>query len=235
LGGNASRNNRNLSLFEIGRVFEAQGKDRPPLEAEILAGALTGIHGPVLWNGKSQVADLYLGRGILETLVSRVSDLTWTFTRAGHSGCDGLKCEVDGRLIGRVLSVSGALLKRFNLQEPAVYFEVELEPLFSLRRKAVKYQPVSKFPPSDRDLAVVTEDQVSAVEMIQTIRAESDLLEEVALFDVFRGKELGEGKRSTAFSLRFRKAESTLTEKEVDGAVERILTKLKAKYNAVLR
>jgi len=235
VGGNKGRSNRDLAFFEMGRVYESVEKGKQPVETEVLAGALSGLTRPVQWDGKNQEADMNVVRGIVEAAINRITGKPAIFSRDTFCECDGLKVEAGDAAVGRVLSVSGALLKHYDIQDPVCYFEIDLEQLFKVRQSEIKYRPMSKFPPSDRDLAVVTDNPVSAVEMVQTIRAESELVEDVKLFDVFRGKELGETRKSTAFSIRFRKPDRTLTENEVEAAFQNILAKLKSKYSAILR
>ncbi len=235
VGSNKARSNRDITIFELGKVFEVKGENFQPIETEIAAIAMSGLKDPVQWNGKNREADIYIARGLVDAFVSRLTGYKVNFTFEAHYGCEGLKCEASNVVIGRVLNVSGIILKHYNISEPVYYIEIDLEQLFRMKIEEVRFKSMSKFPPSDRDLAVVTDEKTSTVEMINTIRAESQLLEEVVLFDVFRGKGLGENKKSTAFSLRFRKPDGTLMDKEVDAAFEKILSKLKNKFNAILR
>ncbi|HEX9660481.1 MAG TPA: phenylalanine--tRNA ligase subunit beta, partial [Rhodothermales bacterium] len=97
-----------------------------------------------------------------------------------------------------------------------------------------RYTPVSRFPAVVRDLAVVVDQEVTAASILETVKAVSTMLSSTEIFDVYRGTEIGAGKKSVAFSLSFR-AGRTLTDQEVDALIDQIVASLSSKWNAQLR
>ena len=99
----------------------------------------------------------------------------------------------------------------------------------------LRYKPLSPYAPVKRDLALVCNEAVSCGEIEETIRKASPLVREVKLFDIYRGANLGEGKKSMAFSLELRADDRTLTDTDSEGVVTKVLNSLKEKINATLR
>lgn len=213
---NQNRSNMDLALFEMGRVYEGTGAATLPDEKEMVAAIFTGRAAPVRWDGRNEAFDLYAIRGLLDAFSGKIS---------------GGRDESDIAAI----QVPGGVLKHFDVKGPVFYFEVSLERLAGLRRGAAKYRPLSKFPPADRDMALVVDAASNVTEMAATIRKEGGFIESVSVFDVFQGKGLPEGKKSVAFSIRMRKADNTLTDKEIDETFSRVLKRLETKYLATLR
>ncbi|MBO0707535.1 MAG: phenylalanine--tRNA ligase subunit beta, partial [Candidatus Dormibacteraeota bacterium] len=101
---------------------------------------------------------------------------------------------------------------------------------------ARRYQPLPRFPAVERDLAVTVADQVEAAALTAAIEASAgDLLESVRAFDEYRGEQVGAGRKSVAFRLRFRSPERTLTDKEVDRAMKEVTRALERDFGASLR
>ncbi|MFH0919544.1 MAG: phenylalanine--tRNA ligase subunit beta [Fibrobacterota bacterium] len=232
---NKNRNSDDLALFEIGRVFNSRGADVQPEETERVAAVFTGRQSPCRWDGKTEDWDMYALRGLAEAFIHKLTGRPVRFPATEFYGCPGVSIELQGKAFARILSLGSRLLKAYDIKGGVWYVEMELAPLFEARRGVVRYRPLSKFPPSDRDIAVVTDDAISADEMMESIRRESPLIESVAIFDVFKNPELGAGRRSAAFAIRMRKNDGTLTDAEVDGVMTRVLGRLKSKYKAELR
>jgi phenylalanyl-tRNA synthetase beta chain len=99
-----------------------------------------------------------------------------------------------------------------------------------------RYVSLAKFPPAERDLAIVVPEEVLAGELEQAIRqAGGELLMDVRLFDVYRGKQISSGKKGLAYSLRYQSPDKTLTDSEVDKIQQKITMTLRKKFGAVLR
>lgn len=233
--GNLARRNSDQALFETGRVFAKGADHKQADEREVIAGALTGRFAPARWDGKNEEAGIYLTRGLLESAVERLTGRLPVFESAEVFGCKGFRLKIDGNEAGFLLAASGQFNKRFDLKSLVVYFELDLSHLYRNARTGIKYKPLSKYPPSDRDIAVVTDEGASAIDMMDCIRKSSPLVEEVELFDLFRGKELGVNKKSSAFRMRFRKNDGTLTDVELDLSVQKAVKELGKRFNATLR
>ena len=96
-------------------------------------------------------------------------------------------------------------------------------------------KPLPKFPAVTRDIAVVVDESVGAGTMMDTIRKAAKNLEDVRLFDIYRGEKLGADKKSVAYALSFRAADRTLTDEEIASAINKILKALSENHSAELR
>ena len=114
--------------------------------------------------------------------------------------------------------------------------ELDLNTMLELATFDRTYKPLPKFPASSRDIALVVEKDISVGENEKIINSvSSDILEKVKLFDVYEGEQVGENKKSVAYSLTYRAADRTLTDDEVSGMTDKILAALKDGVNAELR
>jgi phenylalanyl-tRNA synthetase beta chain len=149
----------------------------------------------------------------------------------------GAEIRQGDRVLGALGQADPALADRFDLTRDTYIFELELPALFEAwsRRPSV-FRSLPKFPPVERDLAVVLDEGVPAAQVAAEIRAAApDLVERVDLFDVYQGGQVETGKRSLAFSLRLRSAERTLEDGDADKAVEGALERLRGAFGARLR
>jgi len=120
------------------------------------------------------------------------------------------------------------------LPSGVVMFELALDPL--LEREIPKYSEVAKFPSVRRDLAVVVDETVPVQALIDAMMvARADVINEIALFDQYRGKGIEQGKKSLAFLVVMQDTQKTLTDEEADSAVAGLLSELAQKHGAVLR
>ncbi|MDR2420862.1 MAG: phenylalanine--tRNA ligase subunit beta [Oscillospiraceae bacterium] len=142
---------------------------------------------------------------------------------------------VNGAKIGTAGQIHPSAAENYGL--PETYAAViDFDSLFELRAGEPEYVPLPRFPAVERDLAVVCGVSVAAAELTDAIkRGGGALLREVSLFDIYTGAPIPEGKKSAAFSLRFRSDEATLTDEDADGAVRNILALLEQELGAVLR
>ena len=166
----------------------------------------------------------------------------------------GIQCEVEAggevyhhpgrcaRLIrGRdVFAVIGevhpTVRENFDMPKRAVIAEVNLQQLLEMGKPMGEMKPLPRFPAMQRDLALVMDESVSVGPLMADMRkAAGKLLESIEMFDVYRGVQLGEGKKSVAFSLTFRASDRTLTDEEVTKAMDKVRKVCDEKYSAVIR
>ena len=143
---------------------------------------------------------------------------------------------VDGVLVGYFGQVNPVICEKLDVDKPIYAGEFDYDKLKSLFVEKIAYVSVSKFPQVERDLAIIVEENVACDKIVDCIkRAAGDILESVALFDVYRGEQVGESKKSMAFRLIFQSYEKTLNVEEVDAIISVVLGKLKEELNAELR
>ena len=124
----------------------------------------------------------------------------------------------------------------YGVSEEVYVAEINIDKLTKYSKEDVKYKETSKFPAVTRDIAVVVDEQteVGKIEKVITKKCKK-ILEDISLFDVYRSEKLGENKKSVAYSLTFRSNEKTLTDDEINVAMNNIITDLQKELNAELR
>jgi phenylalanyl-tRNA synthetase beta chain len=213
---------RDVRLFEIGSAFSVGPDGGMPREERRIAAAFSGARAPRHWTGEAGAYEVWDLKGMLEELVreypdARVDVLGAGFTVVGPDGSLGTGGPGEG-----VDAPAWAA--------PVWTLELRL-PASAVDRRSIRYAPLPTQPPSERDLALLVPHAVSADQVGATIvDAATALLEGLAPFDLYEGKGLPEGTRSVAWRLRFRAADRTLTDAEVDAEVERVLRALEERH-----
>jgi phenylalanyl-tRNA synthetase beta chain len=202
---NESHRNFQVALFEIGHVYPP-GTGELPDEAEHLCVVLAGHEAPaavVVWR---EIAAA-LGVGARLDQARPPAGLHATRSAVLQAGRDPM---------GAVGEVDPAVLARFGVSERVAIVELDLTDVLDRQPKPAPWQPVSRFPSSDLDLAFVVPDDVPAEKVDKAIRQGAGrLLVGLELFDVFRGESLGEGTRSLAYRLRLQAPDRNLTEADI--------------------
>jgi phenylalanyl-tRNA synthetase beta chain len=142
-----------------------------------------------------------------------------------------------GRRLGMLGQLHPAIAERFDLDAPSVLVaELDFERLLAAREPLLTVQTPSRFPPADRDIAIVVDEDAPHAAIEAAIReAAGPLLESVQLFDVYRGRSIPEGRKSLAFALRYRARDRTLEEDEVGAVHARVEEALRARFRADVR
>jgi phenylalanyl-tRNA synthetase beta chain len=210
---------RDVRLFEIGAVF-VPGPGGLPEEATHLGVAMTGAVRPPHWSGAVPDFDLWDARALLEELARAYPD-------GRVEAADGRAVLLSGeRRVGEAREAAPGEVDAPAWAGTVLLIEAEL-PAALPERGAFLYRPLPAHPGSERDLALLVPDGVSAAAVSETVRdAAGPLLEESYPFDLYRGEGVPEGTRSLAVRLRFRAADRTLTDAEVDAATARVLAAL---------
>ena len=138
--------------------------------------------------------------------------------------------------LANVAEVHPAVMSAFEIGKRTVIAEVNLELLGELRCKMGHVRALPKFPAVTRDIALVMDEATTVGGVLASIRkAGGALLESAEMFDIYRGAQLGEGKKSVAFSLAFRNSERTLSDDDVNPLMKKILESCEKNNGAVLR
>lgn len=220
---------RDVRLFEVGTVFFPAGEGAVPREESRVAAVFTGHRTPPHWTGGAATWDVWDLKGILEELAGEYGASLEIGAPAALGAnvvpAEAFRLVVDGAEVG-----GGGRVAASTLDAPAWAGEVwalEARLPVGVRGAAPAYVPLPEHPASERDLALLTPNAVSAAEVEAVIRENAGgALEAVGPFDLYVGKGIPEGTRSVAWRLRFRAADRTLTDAEVDAAVARTLAAL---------
>ncbi len=230
LSTNYNRRNDEAKLFEVGKVYLP--KQLPMRELPIETNVLTlGMYGNF---------DFYDMKGAVEGLLDALG-----IKNADFCVEDGISYMHPGRTasikigeteLGYVGEVHPETLSRYEIGTKAYLAVVNLDEAFAAASLRREYKPLPKFPGIMRDIAILLPENILARDIEQVIREHAGkLLEDVKLFDVYKGKQVGEGFKSVAYKIFFRANERTLTDDEVNKAIGKVLDKLKEKLNATLR
>jgi phenylalanyl-tRNA synthetase beta chain len=237
---NVHRGNERVQLFEVGKVYLTQEETLTDLPEERLqlAALIAGPKAASIWKTPQVDAqNFYELKGILESVLERFGVRDAEYQAADlngfHPGRTAL-CVVEDEVIGVLGQLHPKLSKEYDLSEPVV-LQLDLEKLLKKDLQVI-YEPIPRYPAVTRDLAVTVDENVPAGRIEAGIRkVAGELLESVTLFDVFTGEQIGEGKKSVAYSLVFRTKDRTLTDEEVHQIHERIVHYLTEQFGAQLR
>jgi phenylalanyl-tRNA synthetase beta chain len=239
---NVARDQSSLALFEIGRVFLSNGPDIQPEERLHLGVLLAGEVRPKTWRSEPTGADFYVAKGLLAGLLEGLG-VEWRLVDGGpaflHPG-RAAEVLVGARDAGYVGEVHPLVARNFGLgelEQPPAAFEFDLGLALAGAEKTERpYQDLITYPPVYQDIAVVVDDAVEAQTVCDSVRAAGGPeLRAVRIFDLYRGEQVGPGKKSLALRLEFQSAERTLTDEDVAKIRERISEQLAQEVGGTLR
>ncbi len=229
LATNYNRKVASARLFELSKIFVAKSLPVTEQPDEVPALCL-GLYG--------EGEDFFTLKGIVEAVVALFSDAMPTFERATepylHPGRSAVM-SVAGKEIATFGEVHPKVCENFGIDGKVFVAEIKADVLYGLEKAKTIYKPLPKFPAVERDLALVCDAETPVGTLEAAIReGAGKLCEEIKLFDVYQGSQIAEGKKSVAFSVTLRSAESTLTDEVIDRAVNKMIKKLDA-VGATLR
>lgn len=237
---NARLSNR-LALFEVGNVFWPVDGSDLPAEPNRLVIVLHGERYPLYWNqpepGDMDFFDL---KGVLDALLAGLK-IEGAIYEPGddpiyHPGkCARLR--VGDTVLGTLGELHPQIQQRYDLgRAPVLATDLDLEALVALAPERFEVEPVPVFPPVLEDIALIVDEDLPAVRVEEVIRqGGGKLLVDVRLFDIFRGGQIGEGKKSLAYSLTYQAPDRTLTDKEAAQVRQRIIRRVDQVLGAKLR
>jgi phenylalanyl-tRNA synthetase beta chain len=240
---NQEQGNGALNAFEIGRVF---WRDEEGLaEADKIAGIMGGDAKLGLWtqSGRQQPMTWFEAKGAMESVFQRLGiQVEYQPDRRDASLHPGRTASlwVNGDRLGTFGQLHPQLRQQRGLPDEVYVFELDLDVLLDRLDQdeliTPVFQPYSAYPASDRDIAFFAPVQVSVIELERTIqKAGGKLLESIALFDEYRGKNVPDGKRSLAFRLVYRTGDRTLTDEDVEPVHRKVRDALVEKFSVELR
>ena len=226
---NQNRNNETAMLYEISPIFDISERKDGELAHEMPMLCI-GAYGPKV--------DFYLVRDIVLDMLNRFGVACSIVPGAEpyHHPGRSAKLMAGEQCIGNVGEVHPNVMAAFEIPKRTVIAEVNLELLGELRCKMGHVRSLPKFPAVTRDIALVMDESVTVGSVLACIRkAGGALLESAEMFDIYRGAQLGEGKKSVAFSLAFRNSERTLSDDDVNPVMKKILAACESDCSAILR
>jgi len=237
---NLNFQNRNLRLYEIGKVFSASEKENElPNERELLALVLTGSE---TFENKAMATrefDFYDAKGALENALDATNapNLEFAASDAKHLR-KGQSAEIrlNGKTVGTIGRLNDEISQNYKFRQPVFVAEIDLQTVLTEKEPPVLYHPLPVYPSVERDVSFLVKRQISFAEIKQAIETEGfELLKKIEFVDVYEGKGVADDARSLTIRLVYRSDERTLIEAEVEAVHNRILQKTEEKFDAKQR
>jgi phenylalanyl-tRNA synthetase beta chain len=234
---NINRKNRDLQLFEFGKTYRIIGIENYE-ENEHLSFYITGRTSRDSWKSKSADNDFYRAKGLAKAILQLCGlELPAPTPMQENISLTGLTASVANKRLVTIAELSANKLKAFDIRQPVFFADIDWLFLLQLAAgKTITYKEVSKFPPVQRDLALVVNKNITFNTVENTIqKLRLNKLQEVQLFDIFESEKLGADKKSMAISFTFMDEEKTLTDKEIDNMINRIVESFENELSADIR
>ncbi|MGD8605284.1 MAG: phenylalanine--tRNA ligase subunit beta, partial [Anaerolineales bacterium] len=232
-----------LALFEIGPVYLPQEDQKLPQEPNHLVIVLSGPRALPAWQGSDRgTMDFFDLKGVVEALVNGLHLETVAFEPIEddprfHPG----KCAaviIDGKPLGVMGELHPLVIENFEQapETPLLAVDMRIDPLIGTVSERYAVEPVPAYPPVLEDLAIVVDEDIPAERVEEVLRqACGDILAELRLFDLYRGEQIGAGKKSLAYALTYQSTERTLTDDDVAAVRKRVIKAIERELNAKLR
>ena len=234
---NQNRQNPDLRLFEYGKVYHKF--DSGYSENQRLMLGITGERTAENWNSTSGTFDFYSMKGFVTALLERLGLDSFVSFKALKKSLlkDGMEIYVLKQKVGEIGWVSGKQRKHFGIKNEVFVADLDWDALVdSLKLTSVKYKELPKSFAVRRDFSLLLDEKVTFKEIEEVAqKCDKKILREVALFDVYEGDKLDQGKKSYAVSFTFQDDNQTLKDKQVDAVMEKIRKELEEKLSAQLR
>ncbi len=237
---------QSVRLYELGRLYLPDpqgGKGSRPVAREPLhlGGLLFGNRERRGWTSKETVVDFFDAKGAVECVFARLGIRESRFERVDHPflhprASASIQIGPKHEEVGICGELHPKVAKRLSLPASIYLFELNVETLYGVANLVPEFQPIGRFPAVLRDLAVVVPVALQNEEVRRVIlEVGGPLVEDAVVFDVYVGKPIPEGSKNVAYAIRYRSAERTLTDSEVNDAHQRIISEVQRRLGGQLR
>lgn len=242
---NINHKHADLRFFEFGKAYTFHPKEgdnhlKQYHEEDLLALFITGDKSVASWNSKAEHSDFFTLKCYVEMILGRLG-IKAEYLNVEECETDicreGLSYSRNGKHIVTFGVVSRKALKLAEVEQDVFYAEFSWENILRmLKDNTITFRPLPKFPAVKRDLALLLDRKITFKEVRDiAMRTEKNLLRSVSLFDVYEGEKLGEGKKSYAVSFLLQNEEGTLTDKQIDKIMNKLMGAYKHLLNAEIR
>ncbi|RPG34417.1 MAG: phenylalanine--tRNA ligase subunit beta [Muricauda sp. TMED12] len=233
---NHNRQKTDLKLFEFGKTYHAV--DGQHQEKQHLAIFISGDRTQNSWVVASKKSDFFYLKGIVENVFERLGlrDID-TDPLSDSNYAEGISYTKNNKVLVSLGLVSKSALKRFDIKQEVFYADLNWDAILeSVSTKNMVFQEIPKFPEVTRDFALLLDDSISFQKVYDIAwKTEKKLLKKVNLFDVYTGENLPEGKKSYAVSFTLMDEKKTLTDKQIDKIMGKLLAQYQRELGAELR
>jgi phenylalanyl-tRNA synthetase beta chain len=233
---NLSRQQERVRIFESGlKFYFEEGEIR---QVPCVAALMAGLRWPEQWSAEKVPGDFYDLKGDLEAVLALTGaadqfSIVAETHPALHPG-QSARIRRGAVHVGWIGAVHPAHLSRFNINTNAYLFEMEMD--IALESRIPTYRGISRYPAVRRDLALLVEERISAESLVKEVReGVGELLREVRIFDIYRGDPIDSGLKSVALGLILQDSSRTLTDDDVEGVVQAVISRLERTLKARIR
>jgi phenylalanyl-tRNA synthetase beta chain len=236
-----ARIRQRIALFEMGPIFMVSEESELPDESQRLVIILTGPRALPTWQSADTTPmDLFDLKGIVTSLLDKLHVGETSYKAVQHPTFHPGKCasvSLGDKQLGVIGELHPQVSENYELPpSPLLAAELDLDLLFESIPDRYEVQPVPTYPPVLEDLAIVVDEDITANHVEEVIRnAAGKVITKVLLFDVYRGEQIGDGKKSLAYNLTYQAKDRTLKDKEVAKVRQRIIHNLEKTLNAQIR
>lgn len=236
---NTQRQQTNLQVFELGSVYIPSKLpiEDQPREQQTLGLAMTGLY-PRQWGLPPREVDFFDLKGLLELVFQRLG-IACQWERAIHPGFHPGRCAViklADTKIGVLGEIHREVAENWELTARVYVAEIDLEAVIPQARREVLVEKLPRYPLVARDLALLAPDTVPAEVILRTMEdAGDEIVKDITLFDVYQGRQIPDGYRSLAYSVRYQASDRTLTDEEIQAAEDAIMTRLEEELGITRR
>jgi phenylalanyl-tRNA synthetase beta chain len=237
---NLNRNASDLRLFEMGRVFLNIDREVAAGQPYYIAGVLQGSRNIPDWSRPILDIDFYDVKGVVEAFLDKIFLDKYEFIlydntvyfEAGQT----LGVDIDNEITGYFGKIKTDIAARFDIDSDVYGYEFSVDVIKNKINQNQLFEIFSRYPFVEKDLAFVVDAEVAAADIEQLIyQSGKPLVRQVSVFDLYKGKQLGDSRKSIAFRIRFQSSERTLNEKEVSKIFNKIISDAERKLKAKLR
>lgn len=233
---NQKRQHDQIRFFETGLKFVPG--ENGLVQMPVIAGAISGRRTSESWEANNEKLDFFDLKGDLEAIFKlTAAEAQFQFVAAQRDGLHpGQTAEItrNGKTCGFMGKIHPETQRAFDIDEPVYLFELELKRV--TQRKIPKFSPLSKFPSIRRDLAILVKENVTSSQIVDLIgQTAKNWLNNVVIFDIYRGKGIPDGFKSVAIGIELQRADKTFKDAEINKTMDRVVSTLTDKLEAVLR
>lgn len=235
---NQNRKSADLKVYEFGKTYKKSGAEGKYLEAKHLGIFITGRKQEESWNTKKETVSFYTLKGIVIAVLERlgINDLKLTEINSDIFS-SGLSFSKNKKTLVEFGAVNKSVLKLMDIKQEVFYADFNWDVLIEVvKQTKVMYTEVPKFPEVRRDLALLIDKTIKFEQLEQlAYQSEKNILKNVNLFDVYEGDKLPAGKKSYALSFTLQDDNATLTDKQIEKIMEKLMKTYQEKAGAEIR
>lgn len=233
---NQNRRNSDLKLYEFGKIYNIDNESYR--ENQRLSVFITGTKQAENWRSKMEETGFYNLKSAVDLIISRLNIKGLTSADAVNPNLSsGIAYMKGTKVLVELGTVSKMTLKKLDIQADVFYADFDWDLIMrSVRNNKINYTEISRFPSVRRDLSMLLNRDVTFEQLKQIAqRTEKSLLKEVNVFDVYVGDKLPEGKKSYALSFLLQDEEKTLTDKQIEGIMQKLVLNFEKQAGAEIR